>query len=154
MGGGGKSVLGGGFSLVNDNYGEALAVDWDLNNTLGFTSNFTTPANTYDTATGTKPLAPLFTGFNQDVRSLPNVVVPGSLKFPLSQPIDEGERIETGVDSNLHAPTEYVWNFTVEREIRAGTTLSVSYIARMGRSLLPRSAAAPFNPSFNPKTHT
>ncbi len=59
----GKSVVRGGFAVVNDNYGEALAVDWDLNNTLGFTSNFTTPANTYDTVTGTKPLAPLFTGF-------------------------------------------------------------------------------------------
>ena len=29
--------------MTNDYYGQALAVDWDLNNTLGFTSNFTTP---------------------------------------------------------------------------------------------------------------
>src|SRR6266851_4934679 len=152
FGGAGKSVLRGGFSLVNDNYGEALAVDWDLNNTLGFTSNFTTPANTYDTATGTKPLAPLFTGFNQDVRSLPNVVVPGSLKFPLSQPIDEGERIETGVDSTLHAPKEYVWNFTVEREMRAGTTVSVSYVGRLGRGLLARRDAMAFNDVRDPKS--
>ncbi len=148
----GKSVVRGGFALTNDNYGQALAVDWDLNNTLGFTSNFTTPANTYDTVTGTKPLAPLFTDFNQNVRPLPNVVVPGSLKFPLSQPIDEGERIETGVDSNLHAPTEYVWNFTVEREMRAGTTLSVSYIGRMGRSLLARRDAVAFNNVVDPKS--
>ena len=149
----GKSVLRGGFALVNDNYGQALAVDWDLNNTLGFTSNFTTPANSYDTVTGgTKPLAPLFTGFNQTVRTLPNVVVPGSLQFPLSQPIDEGERIETGVDSNLRAPKEYVWNFTVEREMRAGTTLSVSYIGRLGRSLLARRDAVAFNDVRDPKS--
>jgi len=148
----GKSVVRGGFALTNDNYGQALAVDWDLNNTLGFTSNFTTPANTYDTVTGTKPLAPLFTDFNQAVRPLPNVVVPGSLQFPLSQPIDEGERIETGVDSNLHAPTEYVWNFTVEREMRAGTTFSVSYIGRMGRSLLARRDAVAFNDVRDPKS--
>lgn len=94
----GKSVIRGGFAMTNDYYGEALAVDWDLNNTLGFTSNYTTPANTYDTVAGSpKPLAPLFTGFNQPIRSLPNVVVPGSLQFPLSQPLDEGERIETSV---------------------------------------------------------
>jgi hypothetical protein len=149
----GKSVVRGGFALVNDNYGQALAVDWDLNNTLGFTSNFTTPANTYDTVTGgTKPLGPLFTGFNQAVRSLPNVVVPSSLKFPLSQPIDEGERIETGVDSTLHAPKEYVWNFTVEREMRAGTTLSVSYVGRLGRSLLARRDAVAFNNLRDPKS--
>jgi hypothetical protein len=146
----GKSAVRGGFALVNDNYGQALAVDWDLNNTLGFTSNFTTPANTYDTVGSN--LAPLFTGFNQDVRSLPKVVVPGSLKFPLSQPIDEGERIETGVDSTLHAPKEYVWNFTVEREMRAGTTLSVSYIGRMGRSLLARRDAVAFNNIKDPKS--
>ncbi len=153
FGDGGKSVLRGGFAITNDYYGQALAVDWDLNNTLGFTSNFTTPANTYDTVAGsTSPLAPLFTGFNQDVRSLPNVVVPGSLVFPLSQPIDEGERIETSVDSQLHAPTEYVWNLTYERQMRAGTTLSVSYIGRMARSLLARRDAVAFNDLRDPKS--
>lgn len=153
FGDGGKSVLRGGFAITNDYYGQALAVDWDLNNTLGFTSNFTTPANTYDTVAGSpKPLAPLFTGFNQDVRSLPNVVVPASLQFPLSQPIDEGERIETGVDSKLHAPTEYVWNLTYERQMRAGTTLSVSYIGRMARSLLARRDAMAFNNLRDPKS--
>ena len=148
----GKSVVRGGFALTNDYYGQALAVDWDLNNTLGFTSNFTTPANTYDTVNGTKPLAPLFTGFNQDIRSLPNVAVPGSLQFPLSQPIDEGERIETSVDSNLHAPTEYVWNLTYERELRAGATLSVSYIGRSARGLLARRDSVAFNDVRDPKS--
>ncbi len=149
----GKSVLRGGFALTNDYYGQALAVDWDLNNTLGFTSNYTTPANTYDTVAGsTSPLAPLFTGFNLDVRSLPKVVVPANLQFPLSQPIDEGERIETGVDSNLHAPAEYVWNLTYERQMRAGTTLSVSYIGRMARSLLARRDAMAFNDVRDPKS--
>jgi hypothetical protein len=146
----GKSVIRGGFAITNDYYGQALAVDWDLNNTLGFTSNYTTPANTYDTVPGN--LAPLFTGFNQDVRTLPNVVVPASLQFPLSQPVDEGERIETGVDSNLHAPTEYVWNFTYERQMRAGTTLSVSYVGRMARSLLARRDAMAFNDVRDPKS--
>lgn len=150
FGDGGKSVLRGGFAITNDYYGQALAVDWDLNNTLGFTSNYTTPANTYDTAAGN--LAPLFTGFGQDVQSLPKVVVPANLQFPLSQPIDEGERIEQGVDSRLHAPTEYVWNFTYERQVRAGTTLSVSYIGRMARSLLARRDVASFNDVRDPQS--
>ena len=149
----GKSVVRGGFALTNDYYGEALAVDWDLNNTLGFTSNYTTPANTYDTVAGSpKPLAPLFTGFNQPIRSLPNVVVPGSLQFPLSQPIDEGERIETSVDSDLHSPTEYVWNLTYEREMRAGMTLSVSYVGRSARGLLARRDVTAFNDVVDPKS--
>jgi hypothetical protein len=150
FGDGGKSVLRGGFAITNDYYGQALAVDWDLNNTLGFTSNYTTPANTYDTVAGN--LAPLFTGFNQDVHSLPKVVVPGQLTFPLSQPVDEGERIEQSVDSNLHAPAEYVWNLTYERQMRAGTTLSVSYIGRMARSLLARRDITVFNDVKDPKS--
>ena len=128
FGDGNTSVLRGGFALTNDYYGQALAVDWDLNNTLGFTSNFTTPANTYDTqaCSTCSGLAPLFTGFNQNVHTLPNVVVPGNLQFPLSQPLDFGERIETSVDSNLVAPTEYTWNLTYERQVSSGTKLSVS----------------------------
>jgi hypothetical protein len=146
----GKSVLRSGFAMTNDYYGQALAVDWDLNNTLGFSSNYTTPANTYDTVAG--KLAPLFTSFNQDIRSLQNVVVPGSLVFPQSQPLDWGGRIEQSVDSNLHAPTQYVWNLTYERQMRAGTTLSVSYIGRAGRSLLVRRDATAFNNIRDPKS--
>jgi hypothetical protein len=146
----GKSVIRGGFAMTNDYYGQALAVDWDLNNALGFTSNFTTPANTFDTAGSN--LAPLFTGFNQDAHSLPGAVTPASLQFPLSQPVDEGGRIETGVDSNLHAPTEYVWNLTYERQFRGGMTLSVSYIGRAGRSLLARRDAVAFNDLRDPKS--
>lgn len=151
FGGAGKSVIRGGFALSNDYYGQALAVDWDLNNTLGFTSNYTTPANTYDTTAGN--LGPLFTGFNQDIHVLvPAASVPGNLVFPLSQPIDEGERIESSVDSTLHAPTEYVWNLTYERQMRAGTTLSVSYIGRAARSLLLHRDVTAFNNIRDPKS--
>jgi len=138
----GRSVIRGGFALTNDYYGQALAVDWDLNNTLGFTQASNINANTYDT---TGDLGPLFTGFNQDIRSLPNLTVPTNLQFPIQQPSDIGGRIETGVDSKLHAPNEYVWNFTYERQLRGGTTLSMSYIGRMARSLLARRDAVAFN---------
>lgn len=150
FGDGNRSVLRGGFALTNDYYGQALAVDWDLNNTLGFTSNFTTPANTYDTVAGN--LAPLFTGFNQNIRTLPGVVVPGTLTFPLQQPSDEGERIETSVDSKLQAPTEYVWNMTFERQLGPGTKLAFSYIGRIATHLLARRDVAAFNDIVDPKS--
>jgi hypothetical protein len=152
FGEGTTSVLRGGFALTNDYYGQALAVDWDLNNTLGFTSNFTTPANTYDTVACStcSGLAPLFTGFNQNIHSLPNVVVPGNLQFPLSQPLDFGERIETSVDSKLQAPTEYTWNMTFERQISSGTKLAVSYIGRKAQNLLARRDVTAFNNVVDP----
>ncbi len=148
------AVLRGGFAMTNDYYGQALAVDWDLNNTLGFTSNFTTPANTYDTgACATcSGLAPLFTGFNQNVRGLPNVAVPGNLTFPLQQPLDFGERIETSVDSKLVAPTEYTWNMTLERQVAKNTKLTFSYIGRLGRNLLARRDVTAFNDVVDPKS--
>ena len=146
----GKSVIRTGFALTNDYYGQALAVDFDLNNTLGFTSNFTTPANTYDTTAGN--LAPLFTGFNQAVRSLPLVTTPANLQFPLQQASDEGERIESSIDSKLQAPAEYVWNLTYERQFKANTTLSVSYIGRAARNLLARRDVVAFNDVRDPKS--
>lgn len=152
--GDGKSVLRGGFALTNDYYGQALAVDFDLNNTLGFTSNFTTPANTFDTTTA-QSLAPQFTRFGQDVRSLlpsAGASVPGNLIFPLSQPVDYGERIEQSLDSNLHAPTQYVWNVTFERQLPKGAVFSASYIGRMGRSLLARRDVAAFSNIRDPKS--
>jgi hypothetical protein len=154
FGDGNTSVIRGGFAMTNDYYGQALAVDWDLNNTLGFTSNFTTPANTYDTqaCSTCSGLAPLFTGFNQNVHTLPNVVVPGNLQFPLSQPLDFGERIETSVDSNLVAPTEYTWNLTFERQVSSGTKLSVSYIGRKAQNLLARRDVTAFNNVVDPKS--
>lgn len=150
-GAGGKSVIRGGFAITNDYYGQALAVDWDLNNTLGFTSSFNINANTF-TSDNPSNLGPLFTGFSQDVRSLPQVVVPGSLVFPLSQPLDEGERIEQGVDSKLHAPTEYVWNLTYERQLPKGMVFSASYIGRMARDLLARQDVTAFNDVRDPKS--
>ena len=150
FGSAGQSVIRAGFALTNDYYGQALAVDFDLNNTLGFSSNYTTPANTYGINTG--ELAPLFTGFNQDIHGLPNVEVPDNLVFPLQQPSDYGERIESSIDSSLKAPMEYVWNLTFERQFKSHTTLSFSYIGRSARHLLARRDVAAFNNIRDPKS--
>jgi carboxypeptidase family protein len=150
----GKTALRGGVAITNDYYGQALAVDWDLNNTLGFTSNFTTAANTFDT-TSAASAAPLFTDFNQDVRQLlPSAgqALPQDLTFPAAQPTDYGERIESGVDSGLHAPTEYVWNLTLERQLPKGMVFSLSYIGRAGRSLLARRDVTAFSDLRDPST--
>ena len=63
FGDGGDSVIRGGFDVLNDAYGEQIAVTFDTNNSLGFTSNTTIAANTYNTTT--KP-APLFTGYDAE----------------------------------------------------------------------------------------
>jgi hypothetical protein len=151
---GGKTSLRGGYAINNDYFGQALAVDFDLNTSIGFVENFLNHANTYDVTTANgKPLGPLFTGFGQPVRPLIGTAggtVPTSLVLPdqlssLDGNTTFGERIEQSLDSNLHSPTEYVWNFTIERELPKGATISVSYIGRAGRGLLARRDVAQFN---------
>ena len=152
-----KSVLRGGFALTNDYYGQALAVDWDLNSTLGFTESSNINANTFnttDTSPGQAKLAPLFTGYDMDIRSLKALTPPinNTLTFPLQVGSDEGERIEQSVDSKLHAPKEYVWNLTFERQLPANTVLTLSYIGRAGRDLMARRDVMAFNNVRDPNS--
>lgn len=133
FGGAGKSVFRGGFSLLYDRIGSALAVSFDLNNTLGFSSSTTIAANTYNV---TDRPAPLFTGFGQDVRGLPGITVPASLAFPLETPADEQQRIESSLDSTLTTPRNYNWNFSIGRELKGGLFVEFGYVGRQARDLL------------------
>jgi hypothetical protein len=133
-----ESVFRAGVAVTNDYYGQQLAVTFDLNNTLGFSSNQTIAANTFNLTT--RP-APLFTGFGQPVRTLPQITVPGNISFPRTQPfaldpVDQAARIESSLDSKLIAPVNYSWNFTYERELPKGLVLQTSYIGRIARNLI------------------
>jgi hypothetical protein len=140
----GQSVIRGGFSIAGDYFGEQLATSFDLNNTLGFSSNTTISANTYNVGCGpyvvqnncTPNLGPLFTGFNQNVRTLPGIPPPANLTFPQAKPSDGSPRIESSLDSQLQTPKEYIWSLTFERELPAHLLLQASYIGRQGKHLL------------------
>ncbi len=133
FGGAGKSVFRGGFSMINDYFGQQLAVQFDLNSTLGFSSTETIAANTYNVTT--RP-APLFTRFGQSIRTLPGISVPSKLTFPLTTPADEDQRIESSLDDTLVSPLNYNWSVSYSRELPAGLTFEASYIGRAGRNLL------------------
>lgn len=133
-----ESVFRGGFAITNDYYGQQLAVSFDLNNTLGFSSSQGIAANTFNLTT--RP-APLFTGFGQAVRGLPQITVPGNISFPRTQPFNtdpalQQARIESTLDSALVAPINYSWNFTYERELPKGLVVQASYIGRLARNLI------------------
>jgi carboxypeptidase family protein len=148
----GKSVIRAGFALMNDYYGEALASQFDLNNRLGYTSNVAISANTYNLTT--KP-APLFTGFNQDIRTLPpppGVAYPTSVSFPRQQPVDFSRRIESGIDTALQAPNHYQFNLTYEREMRGGMLFQASYVGRLARNLLATRDVMALNNLRDPKS--
>jgi hypothetical protein len=146
-----ESVFRGGFSITNDQYGEQLAVNFDLANATGFVSNFTTSANTFCT-TSIACAAPLFTGFGQAVRPLPGVIVPGKLTFPTNQPADNSRRIETSFDSKLTAPINYSWNFTFERQLPKGFVVQAAYLGRHASHLIATRDVMALNNLVDPKS--
>src|SRR5205085_12024198 len=88
--GDGKSTFRVGFRMIYDRIGSALAVAFDQLNTLGFTSSSSIAVNTYNVSTR---LGPLFTGYNQNLRTLPKLTINSSLKFTLQQQADEAQSI-------------------------------------------------------------
>ncbi len=145
----GKSTFRGGFRIVYDRVGSALAVGFDGANQLGFTSASSIAVNTYNVSTR---LGPLFTGFNQNIRSLPGLIINSSLKFPLSKPADGAQRIESSLDDRLTTPIHYNFNFSYGRDLGKGFSLEVSYVGRMARDLLSSRDIMHFNNLKDPKS--
>jgi hypothetical protein len=146
-----QSVLRGGFAITNDQYGEQLAVSFDLNNVVGFVSSQSIPVNTFCT-NNASCVAPLFTGFGQAVRPLPKIVVPAKLNFPNLQPADNSRRIEASLDSNLVAPINYSWNVTFERQLPKGILVQASYLGRYAKHLIAARDVMALNNLIDPKS--
>jgi hypothetical protein len=149
LGTGGKSVLRGGFAITHDHIGQQLAVQFDLNSTLGFSSSQEIAANTFNVST--RP-GPRFTGFGQDIRSLPGISVPGSLAFPLVTPSDEAQRIESSLDDGITTPVNYSWNLAYSREFKGGLTFEAAYVGRRARKLLLQRDIMHLNNLVDPKS--
>lgn len=147
----GKSVFRGGFRVSYDHIGEQLAVNFDASNQLGFASALSIPVNTYNISTR---LAPQFTGGVPDVRTFPGIAgnFSNTLTFPLTQPSDQAQRIETSLDSSITTPYNYNVAFAYEREIGKGLTFQAAYVGRFARNLLAQRDVATFNNIRDPKS--
>lgn len=144
-----KSTFRGGYRMTYDRIGSALAVAFDLNSTLGFTSNKTVSANTFNVGSR---LGPLYTGIGQAVRGLPGITFANSLTFPLQTPADEEQRIEQSLDDRLVTPYNHSFNFSIGRELGKGYSFEVSYVGRIGRNLLVSRDVATMNNLVDPKS--
>lgn len=142
----GDSVLRGGFRISNDYFGGQLAVSFDGLSTIGFTSSTSISANTYNVTT--RP-APLFTGFNQNIRALPGIPAPVQ-RF--STPADELTRIETSLDQTIVSPIHYSWNASFGRQLPKGIYLEMSYIGRKARNLFGSRDVVALNNLVDPNT--
>jgi len=141
----GNSVIRGGFAITNDYFGEQLAVTFNSQNSLGFNSSQTTAANTFNVTT--RP-APLFTGFGQNVRSLPLITIPGNLTFPQQRASNNSRRIESSLDGHQVSPVNYTWNVSIDRDLPHGMVLEAAYVGRAARHLLAGRDAVQTNLNF------
>ena len=128
-----ETTFRGGFAITNDYFGQALAVNFDGNNTLGFNPSITPSANTFNIST--RPGPPI-TGLGMTIRGLPFITQPANVTFPQTQPEDFARRIEGSLDTNLVSPINYSWNATMGRQFGKGIYVEASYIGRLARNLL------------------
>ena len=132
----GRSVVRGGYRLTYDRIGSQLAVNFDLNSSLGFSAGPEVSANTFNVS---DRLGPLFTGPNQDIRSLlleRGFDLPGSLTFPLTTPSDESQRIEQSLDDGITTPYNHSINLSYGRELGHGLSFEAAYVGRFAHKLL------------------
>ncbi len=146
-----KSTFRGGFRMVYDRLGGALAVSFDGQAILGFSSSSEISANTF-TVGDAAGFGPLFTGLNQNVRALPQLSINPSLKFPLQHPLDESQRIESGLDDSIITPHNYAFNFSYGRDLGKGFSIEASYVGRVGRNLLVSRDTMHLNNLVDPKS--
>ncbi len=125
-----QSTFRGGFRIVNDYFGQQLAVNFDQLSAIGFTASSNINAETYNI---TNNLAPLFTGFGQDIRSLPGIAAPTQV---FSVPADESFAIQTSLDTDLVSPINYQWSFSYGRSLPKGMYVEANYVHRKARNLL------------------
>ena len=130
----GKSVIRGGFRMTYDRIGSQLAVNFDQNSILGFTSAQGNAANTFNVS---DRLGPLFGGLNPSIRSIPQVgTIAQALTFPLTISSNEDQRIAQSLDDSITTPYNYSVNFSYGREIGKGLSFETSYVGRFARKLL------------------
>lgn len=152
-----QSTIRGGFRIINDYFGQQLAVTFDAANTLGFSTARNISANAYNifdcaVPTTTCRPAPLYAGPSMSIKNLPGIVAPATLAFPQQQPQDFARRIETSLDTNLRSPINYSWNVSYTRKIPGSLVIDVSYVGRIARNLLATRDAMTPNNITDPKS--
>jgi hypothetical protein len=145
-----KSVIRGGFRMTYDRIGSQLAVNFDLNSVLGFTSGLGNAANTFNVS---DRLGPLFTGSNPGVRTNPQVgTIAPTLTFPLTIASNEDQRIEQSLDDSITTPYNYSFNLSYGRELGRGLSFEASYVGRFANKLLASRDIMQLNNIRDPKS--
>jgi hypothetical protein len=134
----GKSSIRAGYSLVFDHFGAATVDTFDYNGSYGLSTDLSNPPGSVYIGT-----APRFTGLNNiPTGLLPAAPAGGFPAIPSSQQF----AISWGLDSAIHTPYSHLIDLSIARELHNGSSLEVSYVARLGHRLLSQEdVAMPIN---------
>ncbi len=129
-GGPGKMSIRGGYSLVYDRIGHALATQFDAVGSFGLSSSLTSPfgVNNED---------------NPAIRFVNTTTLPPTLPaalpggFPTTPPTAAGV-ITSSLDQNITTPFSHTMTLVIGRELPGSLSLEVGYVGRRGRDLLVR----------------
>jgi hypothetical protein len=136
--GGDRMVIRGGYSLLYDRIGFALATIFDQSSSFGMSTRL--PA-TFGTSDETVPGA-RFVNLTTLPATLP-APPPGG--FPSTPPLED-VAIYSSLDDTITTPYHHVFNAIVGRELKNNFAVEAGYVGRRGRNLLiRRDLAMPLN---------
>ncbi|MFZ1139811.1 MAG: carboxypeptidase-like regulatory domain-containing protein [Candidatus Sulfotelmatobacter sp.] len=123
-----KTVVRAGVGMYYDNFGPALAMNYDANGSFGLSTTLSNPA-----ATLTLNNAPRITGMN----TIPTSIMPAAppSTFPVTFPEGQ-EAIASGIDQSLRTPYSYAVDFSIQRQLPGKMTLDLAYVGHFAHRLL------------------
>jgi len=135
--GDGATSIRGGYSLVYDHFGAAIANTFDVSGSYGLSTVLATTPGTFTVSS-----APRFS----NLHTVPSVLLPSAptVGFP-GVPVSSGPAsaaIYWSEDSAIKTPYARVFDFSMTREIRNGSSLEVAYVGRFARRLLEQEDVA------------
>ncbi len=132
--GNGKMAVRGGYSIVYDRIGTALASNFDKEGSFGMATNLSSP---YGGHNEDDPSI-RFQGIDWIPPTLP-AAPPGG--FPQTPP-QYANVITSALDGTIVTPYNHTFNVVVGRELGKGFSFEAAYVGRRGRNLLVRRDAA------------
>jgi hypothetical protein len=136
--GGDKMVVRGGYSLVYDRIGQALASRFDQVGSFGLSTSLDSPVN----ANNEDNPDIRFQGINVIPNTVPEAA-PGG--FPQTPPVAAGV-ITSALDSSIVTPYSHTFNVVIGRELGGDFAFEGAYVGRVGRNqLIRRDLMMPLN---------